>query len=527
MLGFHLSPAAIPSVPDPLAPFFSRGGGQSVAIAEGSGGSVSVWSELGDGHAAWLTLDNNDPALRLSWRETLLAKLRSVYPVGDMTLSGAWNQMQSSGSGLAASYTGNRAVSTGSLSATADVTVDRAAPYDVWVHYTGRTSGGYVRVQIDGSDALVNALDDPAGLGFKAFSSYSSLDLNRRQVVRVATGLTGSHQVTLSYGGAASPGGAAILIEAVSISAGLADPRILPPMWQPATVYEMGDEVQWQGTYYAARANGVSGAIPPTHTSGIASDGALDWRADNRPSYPEFVAIDYASEREYAARFSVAGQVSEVGGQTHGNEPLISRTVLLDGAAWVPVTTGIGLSVGACLTITEQTEWQTVAAAKVADCTLLRTVMPGEIRHDVSITPTGPQADVEWFYAGMLPMVHWDGESGMQVFHTVKSADTAVALAVHAGQNPPNIDLGSDGRIGLTAQVGTTELRYGLAASVDTGGLTEAVGAFLRPNIDARAASGSLDWTAKAYVEPTMAGGWSFGATDAITLVNRHVLSVR
>ena len=46
------------------------------------------------------------------------------------------------GSGFAASYTGNRAISTGSTGASATVQVGRDAPYDMWINYTGRTSGG-------------------------------------------------------------------------------------------------------------------------------------------------------------------------------------------------------------------------------------------------------------------------------------------------------------------------------------------------------------------------------------------------
>lgn len=527
MIGFALSPGAGPSAPDPLSPLFADGGGGAVAIAEGAGGALSVWTELGAGHAAWMTLDNDDPGLRLSWRETLLAKLRNVYPVGAMVLAGSWNQMQSSGSGLGQSYTGNRAISTGAAQASATVALDHEGPYDIWVHYTGRTSGGYVRVEIDGDDVLVNEIGDPSGLGYKAFSTYAEADLSRRQVVRVASGLSGAHSLRLSYGGAAAPGGAAIMLEAVSTSAGLGDPRILPPLWEPGVAYTMGDEVQWRGTFYAARASGVSGGTPPAHASGIASDGALDWRADNRPTYPEVIAIDYASEREYAVRFSVDGVASEVGGQTHGNEPLQSRAVALDGMAWTPPTTGTGLRVGTGLVVTETTHWQTAAGEKLADCTLVRTVKPGEVRHDVTVSPVGAQADVAWFYAGMLPMVHWDGETGAVAVDDVVGRGVAVRLADYAGQMPPNLGLGDGGRIGLTAQIGETQLRYGLAVTADTGGLTTGLTAFLRPNIDARHASGTLDWPAKAYVSPAAEGGWSFGNGDTLRMSSRHVISAR
>jgi hypothetical protein len=380
---------------------------------------------------------------------------------------------------------------------------------------------------IDGAQDLVNEIGDPAGLGFKAFPTYAAVDLTRRQVVRVASGLTGAHEITLTTGGSASPGGNTVMIEAVSVSAGLEGERILPPMWQAGTAYTMGDEVQWQGTFYSARATGLSGANPPSHASGIGSDGALDWRADNRPTYPEFVAIDYASEREYAARFAVAGVVSEVGGQTHGNEPLVQRTVTLDGVPWVPSQVGTGLSGGTELAIVEETVWQTPSAVQVATCTLGRMITPGEVRHDVTVTPTGPQADVEWFYPGMLPMVHWDGESASKVVTQVVGRNAVEVLAGYAGQTLANLDLGRDGRIGFAAEIGTTALRYGLAVSVDTGGLTTGADCFLLANTDGGTASGTFDWTAKAYVKAAAAGGWSFAVGDTIAFSSRHVMSVR
>ncbi|SFS01578.1 hypothetical protein [Yoonia litorea] len=527
MLGFSLSPARQVPAADSVAPFFANGGGAEVAIGQGPQGALSLWSTIGDGYAAWLSLDNDDPTLRLSWRETAVAKLRNVYPIGAFSLSGSWNQLQSSGSGLASSYTGNRAISSGSTSATATVTVSRADPYDVWVHYTGRTSGGYVRVRIDGSDELVNEIGDPAALGFKAFYSYSETDLERRQVVRVASGLIGSHTVELSYGAAANPGGTAILLEAVSISADLSGPRILPPLWQPQTSYAMGDEVQWDGTYYAARANGQSGLVPPSHLNGIGSDGALDWRADYRPTYPEFVAIDYASEREYAARFQIAGDETEVGGQTHGHEPLVSRQIAIDGVPWTAETSGNGLSVGNEIAISEQTNWQTTAGASIADCTLQRVIGPGEISHDVTLDMTGNVTDVAWFYAGMLPFVHWDGESETEVVQRLQAPRESVTLSDYSGGVPANVTFAPASRLGLAAQIGVTELRYGLEAELSSNGVAQDLTAFLRPNLEGRTANGNLDWPCKAYIAADVANGFGISAGDNLRITSRHVMSAR
>ncbi|MDP5084682.1 MAG: hypothetical protein NWQ23_04615 [Yoonia sp.] len=532
MIGFELSPGRTGGRPPsaaPLAAFFRQGGGTHVGLAQAPNGGLAVWTEVGAEHAARLRFDNDNAGTRYSWRETVVANLRNVYPVGRMALTGSWSQQQTSGSGRSGSYTGNRAISTSSTGAIAAVTVDRAATYDLWINYTGRTSGAYVRVEIDGSQDLVNEIGDPAALGFKAFSTYTPSDLQRRQSIKVASGLSGAHEITLTLGGAASPGGNTIMIEAVSISGSLQDPHILPPLWTPATTYQMGDEVQFGGTFYAARANGVSGTTGPLHTSGIASDGNLDWRADNRPTYPEFVAIDYPSEREYAIRFAVGGVVTELGGQTHGHEVLDARSISLDGLAWVPQTTGSGLSVGAQIAIAEDTTWQTGAGVAVASCQLIRSVVPGSVNHAVVVTGTGAQMDVEWFYPGMLPMVRWDGEGQTTVVDSIAApAAIAVNLADFAGQMPSNIDFPGATRLGLSAQVNGALLTYGHEAGAQ-GSATVALGAlsaFLRPNLDGRSESGNDDWVAKAYIAPDTSSGLVFGNGDVVSFFNRHVMSV-
>lgn len=532
MIGFALSPCHVQmpvGLPQPLTSFFRSGGGQNVAVAAGVGGGLALWTEVAPAYAACLILDNDNPATRLSWRETLIAELRNIYPVGEMVLSGSWSQLQSSGSGLGGSYTGNRAVSSSAATATASVTVDRATPYDVWVHYTGRTSGGYLRVDIDGAQDLVTEIDDPAGLGFRAFSTYAPNDLTRRQSVRVATGLTGSHVVTVSPGGTASPGGNAIMLEAIAITGDLTDPRIAPPLWQAQTAYGMGDEVQWNGIYYAARATGTSGTTAPSHTGGIASDGALDWRGDHRPTYPDFVAIDYASEREYALRFDVGGASTELGGQTHGNEVLNTRAILLDGQPWTAPTMGSALVAGQQVTVQEDMGWQTQSGTPLGDCTMTRVLTPGQMHHDVAMLASGPTAVVEWFYPGMVPMVHWDGESGSTVIETVTaSGATDVVLSSHSGTTPPNVEFPAADRLGLTGTALDQPLRYGheAGAVAAPGNVLGDVSAFLRPNLDGATASGSLDWPAKAYVQADLGGGLSFGSGDTLRFFSRHVMAL-
>ena len=532
MVGLELSPGAGPGrvpAPQPLAAFFAHGGGRFVALAPGFEGGLTIWTEVGPHHAARLRLDQTDPSMRMSWRETQLVELRNVYPVGKMTLAGSWSQLQTSGSGFAASYTGNRAISTGSTGASATVQVARDAPYDMWINYTGRTSGGYVKVEIDGAQTLVNEITDPAGLGFKAFSSYAATDLTRRQSIKVASGLTGEHTVTLSFGGAATPGGAAIMVEAVAITGTLADPHILPPLWSPDTAYAMGDEVQFGGMYYAARANGVSGTAGPTHLSGIASDGALDWRADIRPTYPSFAIIDYASEREYALRLDAGGSMIEVGGQTHGRDALVAQSIELDGAPWVPATTGNGLSVGRRIAMVETSTWQGGAMGPLATCQTSRAITAGAIHHTMQVDVTASSFDVEWFYTGMLPFVRWEGETATTVIDTLTAENgTVLNLADYAGQIDVQVDLPLTGKLGLTGVTPVASFVYGHEAGAlpVAGNRLDQVDAFVLPNIDGRTASGAIDWPAKAYVRADIPGGLTLQSGDIVHFFNRHVISV-
>lgn len=525
-LGLGLGNRSVKHPVAELPAYFKKGTGTRVGLAPGVNGAINFWSEIADGYAISGTLDATNTSTRLSWRETRAIALRRVYPIGEITLSSGWSKLQSSGSGLAGSYTGNRSVSTTSTGATADVTVDRNKPYDLWVIYTGRTNGGYCRVEIDGAQTLVNEIDDPAALGFKAFSTYSDVNLSRRIAKKVASGLTGSHYVRVRNGGAATPGSSNLHIEAVAITGGVADAGILPPIWQPETIYEAGDEVQYGGYFYAARANGQSGLAGPTHSNGIASDGALDWRADTRSTYHQFAVIDYASEKEYAANFALAGQNGEVGGQTHNGETLTARQLLIDGQTWVPTSTGTGISSGSTVSIIEETTWTHPANNNVASCALTRTLTPGEMRHDLSITPFIELDTFAWFYPAMLPFARWDGETKSDVFNVLEyTGGGQVPLDPFAGQIPSDQVLGHPARLGLKGYVIGETLRYGFEHG-STSGMSDAF-VFVKPNIGGGSAAGSTDWIGKAYVQGLSgSGGFSFHVGSPVSFSTRHVFNI-
>lgn len=52
---------------------------------------------------------------------------------------------------------------------------------------------------------------------------------------------------------------------------------VRPATWATATVYSANAYTFYNGNYYQTTAGGTSGATPPTHTSGSASDGGVTW----------------------------------------------------------------------------------------------------------------------------------------------------------------------------------------------------------------------------------------------------------
>jgi hypothetical protein len=129
----------------------------------------------------------------------------------------------------------------------------------------------------------------------------------------------------------------------------------------------------------------------------------------------------------------------------------------------------------------------------------------------------------------MLPMVHWDGETATTVIDTVAhSAGAPVMLGDYAGVSPPNIPFADFTRLGLSGSILGSMIRYGHQAGALglMGNEVTDFAAFLRPNLDARTASGSLDWVAKAYVATDLGDGLSLAADCVVGFYNQHVIAV-
>lgn len=69
----------------------------------------------------------------------------------------------------------------------------------------------------------------------------------------------------------------------------IADRSVRPKTWTTATSFTAFAYCFYNGNYYQTTAGGVTGATPPTHTSGSVSDGGVTWTYYAGP-YSEFLA---------------------------------------------------------------------------------------------------------------------------------------------------------------------------------------------------------------------------------------------
>lgn len=69
----------------------------------------------------------------------------------------------------------------------------------------------------------------------------------------------------------------------------IADRSVRPATWATGTAYSSGAYTFYNGNYYTTTVGGTSGATPPTHTSGSASDGGVTWTYYSG-AYNEFLA---------------------------------------------------------------------------------------------------------------------------------------------------------------------------------------------------------------------------------------------
>lgn len=96
----------------------------------------------------------------------------------------------------------------------------------------------------------------------------------------------------------------------------IAERFVRPATWVTGTVYAANAYTFYNGNYYQTSAGGTSGATPPTHTSGSASDGGVTWTYYDG-AYPEFLAdTDVSLFSEKTLEQGVLERFAEIHGLT-------------------------------------------------------------------------------------------------------------------------------------------------------------------------------------------------------------------
>lgn len=280
----------------------------------------------------------------------------------------------------------------------------------LYVVYTGRTSGNFVNVTINGSTDLVDLPDD--GSGNKYFDSYNSTDLTHKLKAVIAEDLPqGNYTVRLTVSSSknANSSGGRFIFQALAWEAAPWEPETNAPQWESGHAYLDDELVQNEGKFYYAGAAGTSGSTAPTHSEGTESDGSLDWVFTSTSSYTlnDQALQSAGSQLEYAGIIKPSGASSgeDFGGAIHGNETFVSETFRVDGAEtsrinfeWVH---GRRVVASQALQVTHG-EYE----GAVIDVVLNHEFIPATLIIHWSMTFNVDTA-LGYFYPHMWPLSHW------------------------------------------------------------------------------------------------------------------------
>lgn len=303
---------------------------KSLGIKRNSENEYEVWRPLGGHYWARMVLRRTANNIPLNWQETRIKQVLGYVCAEDgNTYSGTWATLD----GVSGLSDGSGNLFVGGRARQAQAAGDYVEiPYtgggDIYVLFAGRTSGNYVNVLLDNAKDYLVLPDD--GSGNKYFDSYTALDLQYKQLVKIATGVpSGNHVIRLtvsSLKNAASTGGR-FVFNALSFDGADVGPwrsQTDAKVWKTGELILLNQVRKYGANYYYATVAGTTGATPPTHTSGAISDGGVTWTYRAITSY-DLVdsAIQVAgSQLEYAYEMKPLGATTkeDVGGALHGNE---------------------------------------------------------------------------------------------------------------------------------------------------------------------------------------------------------------
>ncbi|MBI1620027.1 hypothetical protein [Aquamicrobium zhengzhouense] len=418
--------------PAVLATFASPATWKKMGVRRNSANSYEIFRPLGGNIWQRYEVGRSGAGIPQNWREDWLTRFLGYQTVDDVgfTMDGTWTSVNSASASL---HVNGRSRQAGWTPASPPspmpyIEFEWDGDGDLYLLYTGRTSGTYAEVTINGSADLVSLPINAAGKAW--FDSYTPVDNQYKQAVKIASSLArGTYTVRVTPMNERNPAasGATYNFQVNCLafdgpSFGPWDRRASAKTWASGEAVYLNQERQYNGRWYRATEDGTTGGTPPTHTSGSVSDGGVTWAY--RTADPTASSYGQVRQRlqgpgsqvEYAYNILPEGATTreDVGGAAHGNEVQTAEQWYVDGA---PVT----MSDGQWLT-GEKIEIREAIDAVHSEINSGNTPIVSTVLRRSFDVKTGVtiwhdhtflhDASVGWFYSGMRPFVHYNNASG-------------------------------------------------------------------------------------------------------------------
>jgi len=315
---------------------------KSIGITKVDDNNLFVWKPLGGALWQRCGITRSATNVPFNWNETYIKQVYGYIAAQDsgVVYTGGW----ATTSGVSALSSADPAVYIGgrgrqSIAAGDYVEISYTGGGDLYVIFAGRTSGNYVNVLLDGKQDYLVLADD--GAGNKYFDSYTSVDFQYKQIVKIAQSVpSGSHTIRLTVSSSKNPSssGNRFIFNALSFDNNELGPwrkeaDAIP--WASGQVVLQNQVRKSDNKYYYATADGTTGATAPTHTSGTVSDGGVSWtyRVDSGYNLLDHRIQAAGSQLEYAYEIKPSGAVNkeDVGAALHGNETQTSYSIYVGG----------------------------------------------------------------------------------------------------------------------------------------------------------------------------------------------------
>ncbi len=430
----------------------------------------------------------------------------------DAVEGGAWATYTSGG----AEYVGHQTKQSNSAGNT--LTWTEVFKGDVYLGFTGDTDGGIVSVSVNGGTPVLIDTYSATPNDYRRFTIIAQ-DLREQEYTIVVT--------TTNSKNPASSGFQANITSLLIAKGDIAPYSRLyqAKPWKPNTVVRPYEEVVGPtGRYYYTVAGGTTGTTGPTHITGTASDGGVDWAITAISSFSASSTTfqTAGSELEYAYEVLPAGEsvIQDIGGNVHGHEYVVDMQVQIDGNDYSSVL-AVNDVIGSKISLVQRIRdyYGVLGSDEIDVADVIQThefnAIATVISHDITFLI---DCGIGYFYTAMWPFLTYSAGEYTKNFKEVQTPLDAYQLKDYEGvAGNPILGRAKDfwmeargrcyiehGSAGIpTSDNGLTGLVLGLKADIK--GLDSYKSSEIRASIAVNANGGSYNglssWLSKMYFQ--------------------------